>query len=66
MSPSTEADYRRAIINAFGDNPNKYRKVIKVLEKMIPDMEEYWAEMDAEYEMGRRPCPPGYDKRKRI
>ncbi len=52
-----EDDIRRGIINAFGDKPHTLRKVLKVLEKMIPDMEEQYEERLAEYEMGRGPKP---------
>jgi len=64
MKPHVEADYRRAIINAFGDKPSKLKKAMEVLQKMIPEMEEYYDELDAEYEMGRGPMPPGYIKRR--
>lgn len=52
-----EADIRRAIILAFGDKPSKLKKVIKVLEKMIPEMQEEYEERLADYYMGRGPHP---------
>lgn len=64
MSPDKEADYRRRIINAFGNDPKTLKKVARLLERMIPEMEQYWDEQDAEYEMGRGPQPPGYMKRR--
>lgn len=57
MNGHEEADYRRAIIFAFGDNPKKLKKALKVLQKMIPEMEEEHEERMADYYMGRGPHP---------
>lgn len=57
MNSHEEADYRRAIIFAFGDNPKKLKKALKVLQKMIPEMEEEHEERLADYYMGRGPHP---------
>ena len=57
MNGHEEADYRRAIIFAFGDNPKKLKKALKVLQKMIPEMEEEHEERLANYYMGRGPHP---------
>ena len=57
MNADREADIRRAIIFAFGDKPGKLKKVLKVLEKMIPEMQEEHEERMADYYMGRGPHP---------
>ena len=57
MNGHEEADYRRTIIFAFGDNPKKLKKALKVLQKMIPEMEEEHEERLADYYMGRGPHP---------
>jgi hypothetical protein len=57
MNAHHEADIRRAIIFAFGDKPGKLKKVLKVLEKMIPEMQEEHEERMADYYMGRGPHP---------
>jgi prephenate dehydratase len=57
MNYDQEADIRRAIIFAFGDKPGKLKKVLKVLEKMIPEMQELQEERLADYYMGRGPHP---------
>jgi uncharacterized protein YeeX (DUF496 family) len=57
MKSHEELDYRRAIIFAFGDNPKKLKKALKVLQKMIPEMEEEYEERLADYYMGRGPHP---------
>lgn len=57
MNGHEEADIRRSIIFAFGDKPKRLKKVIKVLEKMIPEMEEEYEERMADYYMGRGPHP---------
>ena len=57
MNGHQEAEIRRAIIFAFGDKPNRLKKVIKVLEKMIPEMQEEHEERLADYYMGRGPHP---------
>ena len=57
MKSHEELDYRRAIIFAFGDNPKKLKKALKVLQKMIPEMEEEHEERLADYYMGRGPHP---------
>jgi hypothetical protein len=57
MNGHQEAAIRRAIIFAFGDKPGKLKKVLKVLEKMIPEMKEEYEERMADYYMGRGPRP---------
>jgi len=57
MNSHEELDYRRAIIFAFGDNPKKLKKALKVLQKMILEMEEDHEERLADYYMGRGPHP---------
>jgi prephenate dehydratase len=57
MNGHQEAEIRRAIIFAFGDKPGKLKKVLKVLEKMIPEMQELHEERLADYYMGRGPHP---------
>lgn len=57
MNQHKEADIRRSIILAFGNKPKQLKKVIKVLEKMIPDMEEEYKEQLANYYMGKGPHP---------
>jgi hypothetical protein len=57
MNGHQEAEIRRAIIFAFGDKPGKLKKVLKVLEKMIPEMKEEYEERMADYYMGRGPRP---------
>jgi hypothetical protein len=57
MKSSEELDIRRAIIFAFGDKPGRLKKVLKVLEKMIPEMQEEHEERIADYYMGRGPHP---------
>ena len=44
MNGFEEADIRRSIINAFGDKPKHLKKALKVLKKMIPEMEEEYEE----------------------
>lgn len=57
MTGYEEAEIRRAIIFAFGDKPKRLKKALKVLEKMIPEMEEEHEERLADYYMGRGPHP---------
>jgi hypothetical protein len=57
MTGEQEAGIRRAIIFAFGDKPGRLKKVLKVLEKMIPEMQEEHEERLADYYMGRGPKP---------
>jgi hypothetical protein len=57
MKSYEEQDIRRAVIFAFGDKPNRLKKVLKVLEKMIPEMQELQEERIADYYMGRGPKP---------
>jgi hypothetical protein len=57
MNGYQEAEIRRAIIFAFGDKPGKLKKVLKVLQKMIPEMQEEHEERLADYYMGRGPHP---------
>jgi prephenate dehydratase len=57
MKSYEEQDIRRAIIFAFSDKPGKLKKVLKVLEKMIPEMQEEYEERLADYYMGRGPHP---------
>jgi hypothetical protein len=57
MTGEQEAEIRRAIIFAFGNKPSRLKKVIKVLEKMIPEMQEEQEERMADYYMGRGPHP---------
>jgi hypothetical protein len=57
MKSHEEQDIRRAIIFAFGDKPGKLKKVLKVIEKMIPEMQEEQEERMADYLMGRGPHP---------
>ena len=57
MTGEQEAKIRRAIIFAFGDKPGRLKKVLKVLEKMIPEMQEEHEERLADYYMGRGPHP---------
>jgi hypothetical protein len=57
MNGHQEAEIRRAIIFAFGDKPSRLKKVLKVLEKMIPEMQEEQEERMADYYMGRGPHP---------
>jgi hypothetical protein len=57
MAGEQEAEIRRAIIFAFGDKPGRLKKVLKVLEKMIPEMQEEYEERLADYYMGRGPHP---------
>ena len=57
MTGEQEAEIRRAIIFAFGDKPGRLKKVLKVLEKMIPEMQEEHEERLADYYMGRGPHP---------
>jgi hypothetical protein len=57
MNGHQEAEIRRAIIFAFGDKPSRLKKVLKVLEKMIPEMQELQEERMADYYMGRGPHP---------
>ncbi len=57
MKSYEELDIRRAIIFAFGDKPGGLKKVLKVLEKMIPEMQEEHEERLADYYMGRGPHP---------
>jgi hypothetical protein len=57
MKSYEELDIRRAIIFAFGDKPGRLKKVLKVLEKMIPEMQELQEERLADYYMGRGPHP---------
>jgi hypothetical protein len=57
MNAHQEAEIRRAIIFAFGEKPGKLKKVLKVLEKMIPEMQELQEERLADYYMGRGPHP---------
>jgi prephenate dehydratase len=57
MNGHQEAEIRRAIIFAFGDKPGRLKKVLKVLEKMIPEMQELQEERLADYYMGRGPKP---------
>lgn len=64
MSPEKEADIRRSIVIAFGKDLKSLKRAQKVLKKMVSEMEEHWDELDAEYEMGRGPMPPGYMKRR--
>ena len=57
MNGHQEAEIRRAIIFAFGDKSGRLKKVLKVLEKMIPEMEKEYEERLADYYMGRGPHP---------
>jgi hypothetical protein len=57
MNGHQEAEIRRAIIFAFGDKPSRLKKVLKVLEKIIPEMQEEHEERMADYYMGRGPHP---------
>jgi hypothetical protein len=42
MKSYEELDIRRAIIFAFGDKPGRLKKVLKVFEKMIPEIMEFF------------------------
>ena len=64
MKAEREADYRRVIIDEFGTSRKALRRLAKVVKAMIEEHDERVAEADAEFEMGRGPCPPGYDKRR--
>jgi len=57
MKSYEESDIRRAIIVAFGDKPRRLKKVLKVLEKMIPEMQEEHEERLTDYYMGKGPHP---------
>ena len=57
MNGEQEAEIRRAIIFAFGTKPGRLKKVLKVLQKMIPEMQEEHEERLADYYMGRGPHP---------
>jgi hypothetical protein len=57
MNSHEEADIRRAIISTFGDNPKRLKKALKILEKMIPEVEDEVEERMADYYMGRGPRP---------
>jgi hypothetical protein len=57
MTGEQEAEIRRAIVYAFGDKPGRLKKVLKVMEKMIPEMQELQEERLADYYMGRGPHP---------
>ena len=57
MNGFEEADIRRSIINAFGDKPKQLKKALKVLKKMISEIEEEYEEQIADYHMGRGPHP---------
>lgn len=57
MNGFEEADIRRSIINAFGDKPKQLKKALKVLKKMISEIEEEYEEQIADYHMGRGSHP---------
>lgn len=57
LSGEQEAEIRRGIIFAFGDKPGRLKKVLKVLEQMIPEMQEEYEERMADCYMGRGPHP---------
>jgi hypothetical protein len=57
MKSYEELDIRRAIIFAFGDKPGRLKKVLKLLEKIIQEMQEEHEERLADYYMGRGPHP---------